>query len=465
MFALLCAGLCFLWNPLVNVIDLLPDCVGWLLLAAGLTRFSYLREEISDIRKKAWILCLISVCKLLPMYWSVRGASVYPLAAEPTMVLTYAGCFGLAELFLGLPVLRAVINAFASLGLRYDSPASGRRVGHLRRLTVWFFLIRTANSILPELVYLRSTEYLGNVVYGVVIDIRDYRPYLIIFFGTIAGIVGLCWLTAFLRYLSGIRKDDTFRAGLCAEEEEQREEIVRLSTLERFRTSFGMLFLGSVFFCYLSFEKINVLPDAVGVLLVLIGVFLLRRHIPVPGAFRAGGIIALLVTLPYGVLRTVSSISTPVSWSYRVSDYLSGNIEITAEKTEQLRQQYLLLGASCAETLVLILFFGLLLSALRGLDSLTFADGVTLYDSMTADMRENEKRAYARKPKICFAFFVLSALMEPLQTCPMFAFLVTPVFLVRLFLNLLFLAVFDGYLLALFRTAEYHYSYNMPKNA
>ena len=108
-----------------------------------------------------------------------------------TMVLTYAGCFGLAELFLGLPVLRAVVNAFASLGLRYDSPASGRRVGHLRRLTVWFFLIRTANSILPELVYLRSTEYLGNVVYGVVIDIRDYRPYLIIFFATIAGIVGL----------------------------------------------------------------------------------------------------------------------------------------------------------------------------------------------------------------------------------------------------------------------------------
>ena len=100
MFALLCAGLCFLWNPLVNVIDLLPDCVGWLLLAASLTRFSYLREEISDIQKKTWILCLISVCKLLPMYWSVRGANVYPLAAEPTMVLTYAGCFGLAELLL-----------------------------------------------------------------------------------------------------------------------------------------------------------------------------------------------------------------------------------------------------------------------------------------------------------------------------------------------------------------------------
>ena len=460
MFALFSAGLFFLWNPLVNVIDILPDCIGWLLFALGLTRLAYLREDFAEIRKKAWILCAISFAKFLPMYWSLAGDIRYPLAAEPTMVLTYTVSFGAAELFLGISVFRSFFSTLSSLGTRYGSIAANRKLGRLRFRTIAFLIVRAVCSVLPELVYLRSTEYLDRVVYGVVIDIRDYRPYLIFLFSLIAGIVGLCWYIAFVRYLRTLRREDTFNDALRAEEEERREEISGYTAIARFRTVFGLLFLGAVFFCYLSVDRINVLPDFVGVLLMCISVLLLRKTASPPESFRAVGIFTLVVTLPYAVFRTVKSIGDPISWTYTVSDFLTGNVELTAEKEAQLHAQYITFAISLAETAVIILFFRLLLQAIRSLDALTFPDGVTLYDSMTGAMQEKEKRIYMRRPVICLVLFSLSVLMEPIQTLPLFAFLITPIFLVRFAFNAAFLWVFSDYLLSVYRMMVCHYSYN-----
>ena len=463
------AAMLFLWNPHVNVIDVLPDCIGWLLLALSMTGLAYVNEDIAAARRKAWMLFTLTTVKLAPMVFSVMGEKTFELLGEPVMILVYTVCFGTAEAVLGMSVIRTWIASLSQIGLMHDSRAAIRRSDKLRRSAVSFFLLRAAGSIVPELVYLRSTEYLGNVVYGVVIDIRDYRPYLIFFCAVIVGIVGIVWLISMLRYLHGLKKElrtgEGFGKAISALEEERQEMLVCGSTLERFSVAFGMMLAGAVFLCNFTFENINILPDFVGVLLLFGAVLLLRKYQPAEKSFLALGGVTTVLTVPYYIVRTWHSINHHGFWADNLADYFTRNVTLSEEKQAYkmgLQMEMLLLAV--VETVLLILFFRLLLKALQKLNSMTFSDGVTLYGHMTANMMRAEKEKYERMPKKVFLWFCISAAMEVVRALPVFAFVVTPIAVVRMVINVIFVWVFAEYLSSLRGVISYHYRYNAGEN-
>ncbi|MGM9624818.1 MAG: hypothetical protein ACI3XM_03830, partial [Eubacteriales bacterium] len=354
--ALMAAGLCFLFNPLVNVIDVLPDVIGWLLIALSMTTLAYVNDDIAAARRSAWILFGITLAKTAPMTFSLLGSKVLPLLAEPVMVLVYTICFGIFELYLGSKVIRTWLAGISQIGLLHDSKASIRGTDGLRLMTFIFFLLRTVGSIVPELVYLRSTEYLGNVVYGVVIDIRDYRPYLIIFCAFCAGVFAIGWLIAMLRYIRGLYKErnGAIGAALRQLEEEQQTAVLCKSTLERFRIAFALMLVGGAFLCHFTFEYVNVLPDFVGVLLLLTAAGLLHKKCPFPKAFYMLGIGTVILTVPYYIIRTVHSLNHHSFWAESIYDYFSHNIAVSAEnQTVQMGLQLQMLLLAVAETILL----------------------------------------------------------------------------------------------------------------
>ena len=88
-FGLMIAALLFLWNPHVNVIDVLPDCIGWMLAALSMTHLAWAMDDFAALRRRAWILCGITAVKLAPMVFSILGVKKLEFLGEPTMVLTY----------------------------------------------------------------------------------------------------------------------------------------------------------------------------------------------------------------------------------------------------------------------------------------------------------------------------------------------------------------------------------------
>ena len=485
---LMIAAMLFLWNPHVNVIDLLPDCIGWLLAALSMTHLAWAMDDIAYLRRNAWILVGITTVKLAPMAFSLIGAKTLPLLAEPTMVLTYTVCFGAFEMFFGIRVMRGWIDAISAFGLLHDSQvvlygtdrepmlskmrkklaAHPRRdvQAKLGRLTFWFFVWRFVSSFVPELVYLRSTEYLGNVVYGVVIDIRDYRPYLIIFFSLIAGIYGLRWLICFSRYVYRLGRDSAMQNGFAALSEERQEQIVSRATLERFSIALGCMFIGGVFLCHFSFENVNILPDCVGLLFLLVSVILLRRKLELPPKWLTCGIAGVVLTVPYAVVRAGHGIVYHGFWTDNLVDYFTRNIPVSAEKQAYTMQlQLIMLALAVVETLLVIWLFGRFLKITQSLNRLTTNDGHTLYDSMTADMMRSEKEKYEKQPKKVFLWFCISAGFEVLRALPMFAFTITSIALFRIAANLVFLWVFGDYLSALAKMISYHYTYHTDDDA
>ena len=507
-FGLMIAALLFLWNPHVNVIDVLPDCIGWMLAALSMTHLAWAMDDFAALRRRAWILCGITAVKLAPMVFSILGVKKLEFLGEPTMVLTYTVCFGAFELFLGVGVMRGWIDAIAKFGLLHDSKIAvhgttkepkrlrqqisdedgaktvsterkrslsrkalrknsrrGRRYRdfseRLGRLTFWFFVWRFVSSFVPELVYLRSTEYLGNVVYGVVIDIRDYRPYLIFFFSLIAGIYGLRWLVRCLGYAKRLGGDPAIQSGFVKLSHERQEQIVSRAAMERFSIAFGCMMIGGVFFCHFSFENINILPDCIGLAFLLTAVSLLRNKTVLPKRYFSVGLVGVIVTVPYAVVRTWHSVVHHGFWTDNLVDYFMRNVPVSAEKQAYTMQlQLMMLGLAVLETALVIWLFARFLRVVRGLDRLSGGDGHTLYDSMSKDMMREEREKYEKQPKKVFVWFCISVGFEVLRAFPMFSFTITSIALVRTVVNLIFLWVFSEYLSARKKMIVYHYTYH-----
>ena len=507
-FGLMIAALLFLWNPHVNVIDVLPDCIGWMLAALSMTHLAWPMDDFAALRRRAWILCGITAVKLAPMVFSILGVKKLEFLGEPMMVLTYTVCFGAFELFLGVGVMRGWIDAIAKFGLLHDSKIAvhgttkepkrlrqqisdedgaktvsterkrslsrkalrknsrrGRRYRdfseRLGRLTFWFFVWRFVSSFVPELVYLRSTEYLGNVVYGVVIDIRDYRPYLIFFFSLIAGIYGLRWLVRCLGYAKRLGGDPAIQSGFVKLSHERQEQIISRAAMERFSIAFGCMMIGGVFFCHFSFENINILPDCIGLAFLLTAVYLLRNKTELPKRYFSVGLVGVIVTVPYAVVRTWHSVVHHGFWTDNLVDYFTRNVPVSAEKQAYTMQlQLIMLGLAVLETALVIWLFARFLRVVRGLDRLSGGDGHTLYDSMSKDMMREEREKYEKQPKKVFVWFCISVGFEVLRALPMFSFTITSIALVRTVVNLIFLWVFSEYLSARKKMIVYHYTYH-----
>ncbi|MCQ2431502.1 MAG: hypothetical protein MJ175_02735 [Clostridia bacterium] len=463
-FGWIAAGLVFLANPLVNVIDILPDAIGWLFMVIGLTRFSYMREDMAAVRHKALILTAVSVLKLLPMAWSLGGASRYPLAAEPTMVLTYTFVFSVLELIYGIPVMTELFRILASAGPLDDTRRAVKKSGALPGRAVRFLILRAVCSILPELVYLRSTEYLGDVIYGVVIDIRDYRKYLVVFFAVIAGVAGFVFLIRCLSFLRCAAKNENYRAALDVLAGARAEEMRCRSILERFVLIFVFFMIGAVFFCHVSVESISFLPDAAGVLFSWIAVLLMKKFIRIPKGFLLGTVPVFLLTLAYDGYSMYHEYYHHDLWTDSLGDYFSRYGTLHAEKSGELFPQLWFLGATVLITVVLIFWFRSLTENIQALDKLSTADGVALYDSMTKGMMRSEEEKYEKQPKTVLLWFSISFGFEIIRNLPVFAFVVTPIMLVGLIVNGIFLVKMYQWLAAKYKVEQYHFRYNAEKD-
>jgi len=65
---LISAGFLFFFLPDFTVLDILPDFIGYLLISAGLTKFSDMYEEIAEAKKLFSRLALLGVAKILSVF-------------------------------------------------------------------------------------------------------------------------------------------------------------------------------------------------------------------------------------------------------------------------------------------------------------------------------------------------------------------------------------------------------------
>ncbi|MBR5679359.1 MAG: hypothetical protein IKX19_01790, partial [Clostridia bacterium] len=233
---LVMAGFILLFNPVVIVVDVIPDAVGFFLIAAGLTKMSCFIGKIEEARQTFLKLAFVETAKIFSIV-------ILPYASGSANVLL-AFVFGLIEGFLFVPAVANLFEGLSFAALWYGGTAVYAKKETVRggkaktvelasatkRYILFFYLFRIVATLVPELTELQMYDNIGTVdarimrmtafkpllyiLFGTVdarmLSLTEFKPLLYIFFTLIVLIFGAIYIARVVRYFGPIRRDKPF---------------------------------------------------------------------------------------------------------------------------------------------------------------------------------------------------------------------------------------------------------------
>ncbi len=255
-------SLAFLCNPNFHTVDILPDFIGYLLMATAIGHAAEIAPYFAEIKTGLYRLALITFIKLpatLVMYGNMyAGRDIVPL---------FVLVFSILELLCLIPLIANAYAGLSYLGQRGNvkallSPVSffGKSISTigLRSITLFFVILKATLNTLPTLCLLTYTDV--NMAHTA----QNMYPTLEISNLSIVIIAGILWWIIVTKYVKAIRKEGGIADGLLAMAGEMRlEEIERKIRMRGLLGGIANLFASSFLSFNIALEQtgyINILP-------------------------------------------------------------------------------------------------------------------------------------------------------------------------------------------------------------
>ncbi len=264
-------GIIFLLNPNINVIDILPDFIGCLLILSGLSHLRDISDSLEESRLNFLRLFWVSLSHIPAFVIMIMISSTY--MSEKTSILVFAFVYAVIEFVLVNNALTSLIDGFVYVGERhggeccfYITKSNGRRidVGKLRVFTTLFLIVSKAMTVAPNLVYLYDTS-LG---YGTVLSPYARNPVEYIGPATViccvpALIVGVVWAAKMFSYIKGMAKDAEFCERIDNVLSDKALQITAEYKYRRTSTVVCALIAAVILSIDLYIDEFNIIPDIV----------------------------------------------------------------------------------------------------------------------------------------------------------------------------------------------------------
>lgn len=332
-YSYLIAAFVFLFNPCINVVDILPDFFGYIFLMKGLSKWADLCPNISDAMAGIGRLRWFMLIKMLSMV-------LVPLV-DDTYVLIFVFSFGVIELIYALPAASRIFDGLEYFGTRFDSkvifkgPEKLRKqkplkpgqtpkaqkparraagVKDMRLLTSIFFIVKTAFCIFPELCSLSSYEYSGVVTGGVQINPAHYKGFLIELNLVAGTLIGIIWLINIVSYINRISKDTAFLTRVLSDYNIEVGQDIGLAIRRRLRTCITLIIIGIAFLPNMWLDGVRFIPTFASAIFIVASMIMLRRISNVSKA-------AIVMPSLFGVISAASyALSLYFGAFFRIGD-------------------------------------------------------------------------------------------------------------------------------------------------
>lgn len=282
-FAAIAVAFIFFFNPNINIIDFLPDIIGYVILCAALSRLADLNESVADAKKYFRYMIIADGAKLLSIFW-VFGL-LDDSKEQNTGVLLLTFIFSVAEVLILVPAYSKLFDGLMGLGYRHENnsvmakrkpSASKNRTEKIKSYTLFFVIFKSALSVLPEFTVLSTQSYdesaAGNTIY-----LYEFVPLLRSLAFALVLIFGLIWLVKAIRYFSVVASDGVFLDSL---EAEYRRSILPKPGIfiQRSVKNCFILFGAAAILCVdFRVDYFNLIPDLIPALLFICGIALLGK--------------------------------------------------------------------------------------------------------------------------------------------------------------------------------------------
>lgn len=317
------AGFILLANPVVNIVDIVPDAIGFFLIVGGLTKLSFVIEKIADARKLFWKLALFETAKL-------ACSALFPFMDGSTKVLL-TFCAGLIELLLFIPAINNLFEGYSYAGIKYNgtamyekhsrAPKSTRQKKPLKateshdalsltKATILFFYsFRVVSTLVPELTELQIYDRLGTVS-AFSRSLTYYKPFLYVVFGLAVIIAAIVYIKRVVRFFNLLKNDKVFVENFT---NEYKHNITTRETffIARHMKQSLMCFSAAVVTSFvLTTDNINLMIG------VISAGFLIAAAI-IAGQYEK----KIYLTIPFAIIRAVMAIVNLFGQVYYFAEY------------------------------------------------------------------------------------------------------------------------------------------------
>ena len=279
------AGACFLFEPYIGIIDLLPDALGYLFLFLGLYRFADLDDRLGEARKGARNLALVGIARWIAMFLAFGFVSP---TEQPVFMLLALFSLAVLDCIALIPMWKHFCGGLLYMGSRYDATAMfdrrriGRRQGTYNAVekytavSVVFFILHEALAVLPELTVL--SHEMGGAELG---QGTHYYDFVGLFRGVgilLSLVLGIIWLILTICFIHKLKGDKPFFEKLT---EKYRTEILTrhdMWAMRAVRASMICLVTAAVFSLDFYLDGVNLLPDFLTAVLLFLSVWFIRAY-------------------------------------------------------------------------------------------------------------------------------------------------------------------------------------------
>ncbi len=410
------AGMVFLFIPELMLMDILPDVIGYLLIACGLAHLAYLDESIAVARRWFFRLALVAAAKPVAFVVTFGLADAFE---QPTTLLLFTFVLDLLDCIWLIIAFNNLAEGLLYLGTRnggtvvFNAPQTGKspkksQKGSGRSYTDAVFgfsrafaVIRALCGICPELTSLIVDNSMQTYNYA-----SGFLTWMLrVLCFTVSLTVGIVWLCRVEKYLRGLSDDAEFIGGLQARY--TAEVAPNEALFERKRTKIILTVVGvAAFFAADIYvggkEGISALPDLICAVGFLVGILMMRRD--------AGKLFAPAVAVisAYGAVASVTWILN-YEFGQRYGSYA---IRVNAE-AYRAWQGYLIL--SVIEAMLFAASVWLICIVLCRVAERCTGYELHHADGYSSDRARDIHRALKRRLVVSAAFGTLAAVFGPLR--------------------------------------------------
>lgn len=188
-FGLIIAGLFFIFNPYVNVIDVLPDIIGYLLILAGTSKLALINADVMTSRRYFSAMLWISAGRIAATLLLIRFSDGF-LALTLTLAAAVADCIYCIRAF---SILFSALDTTACMSGDTESmPYS------VKQFTPIAVVSKNVLALIPELTELSAEDGFGNP--GLV----SYKSMFTLICVIVSLIIGVVWLVISVGYINSL---------------------------------------------------------------------------------------------------------------------------------------------------------------------------------------------------------------------------------------------------------------------
>lgn len=259
-FKAIALSLIFLFNPNINIIDPLPDFIGYILISFFIIKLSDMNDTLTEALAIFKRLIFIDAAKILAIFWTF-GMTV--TTERNTSLLLWTFVFALLEIIFVTQAFAKLFSGIHELATLSDSHAvlgGGKRTytDRIKRFTIVFICLKAILCVLPEFSVLTTTGY--DEGSGLMYIYRFIGVMRLLAFIPVA-VLGVIWLIKVIRYFARIDRDKEFLGGLDRIYSERVLSKKSIFIKRNVKICYALLIC--VFLLSIDFrvDHVNILPD------------------------------------------------------------------------------------------------------------------------------------------------------------------------------------------------------------